>query len=170
VDQERQADHVLDHRPDPLLDYYTDDQLIASQLNKLGFNVKVDGNGSPTAAGRLQTTAISTHDPLEQPGPNPFYYYENWIDSTFSAPIGKRPPVTTAGSITSSQARWPSSPDQRPATQKAAIVSLQKIMSTQVPMTPLLYRRAWSEISTRNYTGWPTNGNAYMTPIRTAHT
>jgi len=38
-------------------------------------------------------------------------------------------------------------------------------MSTQVPMAPLLYGAAWSEISTRNYTGWPTNGNAYMTPI-----
>jgi peptide/nickel transport system substrate-binding protein len=38
-------------------------------------------------------------------------------------------------------------------------------MSAQVPMTPLLYGAAWSEISTRNYTGWPTNGNAYMTPI-----
>jgi hypothetical protein len=32
-------------------------------------------------------------------------------------------------------------------------------------MTPLLYGAAWSEISTRNYTGWPTSGNAYMTPI-----
>jgi peptide/nickel transport system substrate-binding protein len=52
-----------------------------------------------------------------------------------------------------------------PTSQKAAITSLQNVMSTQVPMTPLLYGAAWSEISTRNYTGWPTSGNAYMTPI-----
>jgi peptide/nickel transport system substrate-binding protein len=52
-----------------------------------------------------------------------------------------------------------------PATQKDAITKLQHVMSTEVPMTPLLYGAAWSEISTRNYTGWPTSSNAYMTPV-----
>jgi peptide/nickel transport system substrate-binding protein len=149
-------------------DYYTDDQLIASQLNKLGFNVKVDGNGSPTAwqadfnNGNFDATIHWSNQ-----GPNPFYYYENWIDSTFSAPIGK-PAAGDNGRFKDPAAQ--AALDQfagtnDPATQKAAIASLQKIMSAQVPMTPLLYGAAWSEISTRNYTGWPTNGNAYMTPI-----
>ena len=35
-------------------------------------------------------------------------------------------------------------------------------MSTQVPVAPLLYGGAWSETSTRNYTGWPTSDNPYM--------
>ena len=149
-------------------DYYTDDQLIASQLNKLGFNVKVDGNGSPTAwqadfnNGNFDATIHWSNQ-----GPNPFYYYENWIDSTFSAPIGK-PAAGDNGrfkdpSAQAALAQFAGTSD--PSTQKAAIASLQKIMSAQVPMTPLLYGAAWSEISTRNYTGWPTNGNAYMTPI-----
>jgi len=149
-------------------DYYTNDQLIASQLNKLGFNVKVDGNGSPTAwqadfnNGNFDATIHWSNQ-----GPNPFYYYENWIDSTFSAPVGK-PAAGDNGrfhdpAAQAALAQFAGSND--PATQKAAIASLQKIMSTQVPMAPLLYGAAWSEISTRNYTGWPTNGNAYMTPI-----
>jgi peptide/nickel transport system substrate-binding protein len=38
-------------------------------------------------------------------------------------------------------------------------------MSTQVPVAPLLYGAAWAEFSTRNYTGWPTPSNPYMTPV-----
>jgi peptide/nickel transport system substrate-binding protein len=149
-------------------DYYTDDQLIASQLNKLGFNVKVDGNGSPTAwQADFNNGTFDATIHWSNQGPNPFYYYENWIDSTFSAPVGK-PAAGDNGrfkdpAAQAALAQFAGTND--PATQKAAITSLQKIMSAQVPMTPLLYGAAWSEISTRNYKGWPTNGNAYMTPI-----
>ena len=149
-------------------DYYTNDQLIASQLNKLGFNVKVDGNGSPTAwQADFNNGAFDATIHWSNQGPNPFYYYENWLDHTFSAPIGK-PAAGDNGRFNdpaaqAALAQFAGTND--PATQKAAINSLQKIMSTQVPMVPLLYGAAWSEISTRNYTGWPTNGNAYMTPI-----
>jgi peptide/nickel transport system substrate-binding protein len=149
-------------------DYYTDDQLIASQLNKLGFNVKVDGNGSPTAwQADFNNGAFDATIHWSNQGPNPFYYYENWIDHTFSAPIGK-PAAGDNGRFNDPAAQAALTQfagTNDPATQKAAITSLQKIMSAQVPMTPLLYGAAWSEISTRNYTGWPTNGNAYMTPI-----
>ena len=149
-------------------DYYTDDQLIASQLNKLGFNVKVDGNGSPTAwqADFNNGTFDSTIHWSNQ-GPNPFYYYENWIDHTFSAPVGK-PAAGDNGRFQSTAAQAALAQfagTNDPAAQKAAITSLQHVMSAEVPMTPLLYGAAWSEISTRNYTGWPTNGNAYMTPV-----
>src|SRR5215468_475977 len=154
--------------PIPYSDYYTDDQLIASQLNKLGFNVKVDGNGSPTAwqadfnNGNFDATIHWSNQ-----GPNPFYYYENWIDHTFSAPIGK-PAAGDNGRFQSPEAQAALAQfagTNDPATQKDAINKLQHVMSTQVPMTPLLYGAAWSEISTRNYTGWPTNENAYMTPV-----
>ena len=40
-----------------------------------------------------------------------------------------------------------------PATQKAAITKLENIMTTQVPVVPLLNGGAWAEVSSRNYTG-----------------
>jgi peptide/nickel transport system substrate-binding protein len=149
-------------------DYYTCDQLIASQLNKLGFNVKVDGNGSPTAwQADFNNGTFDATIHWSNQGPNPFYYYENWIDHTFSAPIGK-PAAGDNGRFQSAEAQAALAQfagTNDPATQKDAITKLQHVMSTEVPMTPLLYGAAWSEISTRNYTGWPTSGNAYMTPV-----
>src|SRR5262249_15517001 len=87
-----------------------------------------------------------------------------------SAPIGK-PAAGDNGRFQSPEAQaalaqFAGTSD--PAAQKDAINKLQHVMSTEVPMTPLLYGAAWSEISTRNYTGWPTNGNAYMTPTPTS--
>jgi peptide/nickel transport system substrate-binding protein len=38
-------------------------------------------------------------------------------------------------------------------------------MTSQVPVVPLLYGGAWAEFSTRNYTGWPSATNPYMTPV-----
>ena len=32
-------------------------------------------------------------------------------------------------------------------------------------IVPLLYGGAWAEFSTRNYTGWPSSSNPYMTPV-----
>jgi peptide/nickel transport system substrate-binding protein len=130
--------------------------------------VKVEGNGSPTAwQADFNNGAFDATIHWSNQGPNPFYYYENWVDSTFSAPIGK-PAAGDNGRFSDPAAQAALTQfagTNDPATQKAAITSLQKIMSAQVPMTPLLYGAAWSEISTRDYTGWPTNGNAYMTPI-----
>ncbi|MHB1431352.1 MAG: ABC transporter substrate-binding protein [Streptosporangiaceae bacterium] len=154
--------------PTAYSDYYTDDQLIASQLNKLGFDVTVDGNGSPTAwQADFNSANFDATIHWSNQGPNPFYYYENWLNDSFTAPIGK-PAAGDNGRFKSTAAqaalaRFAGS--DNPATQKAAITSLEQIMSAQVPMAPLLFGAAWSEISTRNYTGWPTSPNAYMTPV-----
>ena len=102
----------------------------------------VAGNGSPTAwqadfnNGNFDATIHWSNQ-----GPNPFYYYENWIDHTFSAPIGK-PAAGDNGRFQSPEAQAALAQfagTNDPATQKEAITSLQHIMSTQVPMTPLLY-------------------------------
>jgi ABC-type oligopeptide transport system substrate-binding subunit len=52
-----------------------------------------------------------------------------------------------------------------PPVQKDAIMKLQQIMTSQVPVIPLFYGPAWAQYSTRNYTGWPTASNPYMTPV-----
>jgi peptide/nickel transport system substrate-binding protein len=51
-----------------------------------------------------------------------------------------------------------------PSVQKTAITQLENIMSTQVPVAPLLYGAAWWEYSTRNYTGWPSSTNPFINP------
>jgi peptide/nickel transport system substrate-binding protein len=153
--------------PVPYGDYYTDAQLITHQLNALGFDVSVNGIGNPvTWAADYANGTFDTAIHWSNQGPNPYFYYDGYLDSTLSAPIGK----TAAGdngrfsdpATQAALAKFAGTTSQ--SVQSEAIASLQKIMSTQVPVAPLLYGGAWSEYSTRNYTGWPTPSNPYMSP------
>ncbi len=148
-------------------DYYLDSQLISRQLDALGFNVTVNGIGDPTvwnadvANGTFDTTIHWSSQ-----GPTPYFIYDNQMDSSLTAPLGK-PAAGDYGRYSNPQvqaalAQYASSSDS--TVQAQAISKLQTIMSTQVPLVPLLYGAAWAEFSTRHYTGWPSPSNPYMDP------
>jgi peptide/nickel transport system substrate-binding protein len=154
--------------PIPYSDYYQGDQLIAHQLNALGFDVTVDGIGNPTVwAGDVTNGTFDTTIHWSNQGPTPFAFYDEWMDATLSAPVGK-PATGDFGRFSSPQAQaaitqYESSPSS--TVQAQAITKLEHVMDTQVPVVPLLYGGAWAEFSTRNYTGWPTASNPYMPPV-----
>ena len=154
--------------PVPYSDYYTDDQLISHQLNALGFDTSVDGIGNPTVwAGNVANGTFDATLRWSNQGPNPYFIYDAWMDSTLAAPIGK-PAAGDFGRYSNPQAQaalqqFAGSGD--PATQKAAITKLENIMTTEVPVVPLLNGGAWAEVSSRNYSGWPTASNPYMNPV-----
>ena len=59
--------------PIPYSDYYTADQLIAHQLNTLGFNVTVDGIGNPTVwAGDVANGTFDSTIHWSNQGPTPY--------------------------------------------------------------------------------------------------
>ncbi len=100
-------------------------------------------------------------------GPNPYYYFQNWIDNTQSAPIGK-PAAGDYGRFNDPAAQAALAEfagSNSSATQQDALNKLQQIVSTQAPVIPLLYGAAWYEYSTKNYTGWPTASNQYNNPV-----
>jgi peptide/nickel transport system substrate-binding protein len=156
--------------PSAFTDYATDAQLIATQLNNLGFEVAFNG---------VQTTQWFTDYPAGHfdamihwgaQGPNPFFYFDNWLDNSLSAPVGK----TAAGDwerFNNPQAQaaieqFEGTND--PNVQQQALNTLQGIMSTQAPVIPLLYGAAWYEYNTNKYDGWPTQSNQYMNPVPNA--
>jgi peptide/nickel transport system substrate-binding protein len=157
--------------PVPYTDYYTDAQLISRSLNAQGFDVSVDGIGDATtwAADYANGTFDSAIHWSNQ-GPNPYFYYDGFLDSSLSAPVGK-PAAGDNGRYSSPAAQAALAQFASTTTasvQADALSKLQGIMSAQVPVAPLLYGGAWSETSTRNYTGWPTPGNPYMSPQPTS--
>ena len=153
--------------PVPFSDYYLDAQDISKQLTSLGFNVTVDGIGDPAVwAGDIANGTFDAAIHWSNQGPSPYYLYDNWLDSTLTAPIGK-PAAGDAGRFKSAAAQaalaqYAGTTDT--TAQKAAITKLEHIMDTQVPVAPLLTGAAWYEYSTRNYTGWPSASNAFMNP------
>jgi peptide/nickel transport system substrate-binding protein len=101
-------------------------------------------------------------------GVSPYVQYDNWLDYTTSAPIGTsangdygrydNPAAQTALAALASTNPADSS------ALKSAVDSLENLVSTQVPVAPLLYGADWDEYSTANYTGFVTQANQYMDP------
>src|SRR6516225_9870745 len=153
--------------PIPFSDFWLDVQLVTAQLNKQGFDVKAQGIGNPTNWFTDQATGnFDSMIRWSNNGPTPYYYFYNWMDNSTSAPLGKTA-ANNFGRFNDPQAQsaltqYVSSTD--PSAQKSALNTLQGIMSTQVPVIPLLYGASWAEFSTRAYTGWPSQANPYADP------
>jgi peptide/nickel transport system substrate-binding protein len=156
--------------PSSYTDYATDAQLIADQLNSEGFEVSFDGVQatqwySDVADGNFQAVLRWSNQ-----GPTPWDYYDLWMDSALSAPIGK-PAGGDFGRYDNPQvqsllALYTATDDT--AAQQQVLDKLETVMATQAPVIPLVYGAAWYEYSTRDYTGWPAASNPYIDPVPNA--
>jgi ABC-type transport system substrate-binding protein len=151
-------------------DYYTDAQLIARQLVAQGFNATVKGdpgsNGPNIWTADLNNGTFSSAIHWGAQGLTPYFTYNNWMNYTLSAPLGK-----TAGADygrfndPAAQAALNAYANATTQAQlQSATAALANIESTEVPVAPLMQGASWAEFSTRNYTGWPSSNNAYMDP------
>ena len=151
-------------------DYYTDAQLLAKQLSGQGFNVTVKGdpgsNGPNIWTADLNDGNFSSAIHWGAQGLTPYFTYNNWMNYTTSAAIGK-----TAGADygrfddpAAQTALKAYAAATTPAELNSAISTLANIETNEVPVAPLLQGASWAEMSTRDYTGWPTASQAYMDP------
>ena len=91
--------------PIPYSDYYTDSQLISHQLSALGMNVTANGIGNATTwAGDVANGTFDATIHWSNQGPNPYFIYDNWMDSSTTAPIGK-PAAGDFGRFNNAQAQ-----------------------------------------------------------------
>jgi ABC-type transport system substrate-binding protein len=153
--------------PSAYTDYATDAQLIATQLNNQGFDVSFKGVQATQWYADYPVGNFDAMIHWSNQGPNPYYYFTNWLDNSTSAPIGK-PAANNYGRFNSPAAQHAIeqfAATNDPAQQQTALNKLQEIVSTQAPVIPLLYGAAWYEYSTKNYTGWPTADNQYNNPV-----
>ena len=154
--------------PTAYSDYYADDQLISNELQAEGIDCTVDGVQASqwytdSADGSFQTIIHWGNG-----GASPFVQYDNWLDYTLSAPVGTSansdygrydsPAAQTA--LTTLENTNPSDT----AALKSAVAALENLVSTQVPVAPLLYGADWDEYSTASFTGFVTAQNPYMDP------
>lgn len=152
---------ILD--PAAYTDFITDDQIMAAQLKKCGMDVTIQGDSVAAWTTALVDGNFQAITHWGNSGPTPYYLYNNYLNSSLSAPIGK----AAAGDyerFNSSQADaylTQFSSSDSPSVQKAAIVGLEKIVATQLPIIPLFYGVAWDEYNTTHFTGWPTPSNPY---------
>ena len=147
-------------------DWVTDSQIMASNLQAIGMDVKVNTISFNSYYSALQMGSFDTAISWTSVGPTPYYLYNSMLGSVNSAPIGQ--------AATSNFERWSdpttdkllkqyaSSPD--PAVQQQALAGIQKIMVEQLPTIPLIYGATWYEYSTSRFVGWPDQQHPYAVP------
>ena len=154
--------------PTAYSDYYADIQLISNELIAEGIDATVDGVATSQWYTDLGDGNFQAIIHWGNGGVSPYVQYDNWLDYTTSAPIGTsangdygrydNPAAQTALAALASTNPADSS------ALKSAVDSLENLVSTQVPVAPLLYGADWDEYSTANYTGFVTQANQYMDP------
>ncbi len=152
-------------------DWVTDSQILASNLQAVGMDVKVNTISFNAYYGSLQTGTFDTAISWTSPGPTPYFLYNSMLASTNTAPIGQ--PATSNFERWSDPTtdrllqQYTSSPN--PAVQQEAIAGIQKIMVEQLPTIPLIYGATWYEYSTARFVGWPDQQHPYAMPAPYAY-
>jgi peptide/nickel transport system substrate-binding protein len=154
--------------PTAYSDYYADSQLMSQELQAEGIDATVDGVATSQWYTDLADGNFQTMIHWGNGGVNPWVQYDNWMDSTLSAPIGTSANgdygrYTNPAAQTALTALASTNPSDVAAMTKQ-VDALENIMSTDVPMAPLLYGADWDEYSTAGYTGFVTAANPYMDP------
>ncbi|HEU0241910.1 MAG TPA: ABC transporter substrate-binding protein [Micromonosporaceae bacterium] len=150
--------------PTSYTDYYADAQIIAQNLKPLGFDVKVNGVTPDQWNNDLSAGTFDSAIHWGAGGPTAYTQYDGWLDFN----------LVSGSTASGDQGRWNDAATQSalaefaaaatPDAQQAAINKVATIVSTQMPVIPLLYGAGWFEYSTKNYTGWPTKDNSYIDP------
>ena len=155
--------------PTAYSDYYADSQLIANSLQAVGINATVDGVQASQWYSDLAAGTFQSAIHWGAGGANPFQQYQNWLDyNTFVAPspnsasgdFGRYQSPAAQAALTKLETTSPTNV----AAVKSATEALGNILTTQVPVAPLLYGADWNVYSTAHFTGWVTAANPYMDP------
>lgn len=155
--------------PTAYSDYYADSQLIANSLQAVGINATVDGVQASQWYSDLAAGTFQSAIHWGAGGANPFQQYQNWLDyNTFVAPspksasgdFGRYNSVAAETAIKKLETTSPLDT----AAVTSATQALGNILTTQVPVAPLLYGADWNVYSTAHFTGWVTAANPYMDP------
>jgi peptide/nickel transport system substrate-binding protein len=149
--------------PSAYTDYITDDQIIAQELKQVGMNVSVQGTSVQKFGTDVNDGTFQMVNRYSTVGPTPFFMYDQFLDDSITAPIGKNA-TGDFERFHSPQAealltQFASTTD--PQAQLNAIVGMEKIIATQLPIIPIIYSVAWFEYSTAKFTGWPSPANPY---------
>ncbi len=155
--------------PTAYSDYYADAQLISNSLQALGINATVDGVQASQWYSDLSAGTFQSAIHWGAGGANPFVQYQNWLDyNTFVAPnptnasgdFGRYKSTAAESALKKLETTSPTNA----AAVKSATEALGNILTTQVPVAPLLYGADWNVYSTAHFTGWVTAANPYADP------
>jgi peptide/nickel transport system substrate-binding protein len=152
--------------PVPFSDYWENAALMSQELQPLGMDVTTspaqgysDWNTNITSNPAGWQTAIHWGNG----GSIPYIQYQNWFDSKDANSVATYSGYSNPDANAALR-KYESTDPNDTATLYPIVQQLGKIMSTDVPMAPLLYGADWNVFSSAKYTGWPNQSHPYMNP------
>jgi peptide/nickel transport system substrate-binding protein len=149
--------------PSAYTDYITTDQIIAQELKQIGMDVTVQGVSVQKFGTDVNDGTFQMVNRYSTVGPTPYFMYDQFLDDSITAPIGKNA-TGDFERFYSPQAQallTQYASTQDPQTQLNAIVGMEKIIATQLPVIPIIFSVAWFDYSSSKFTGWPSPSNPY---------
>lgn len=151
--------------PTAYTDYYQAAQIMSADLKAVGFDAKVSGVDANKWYADLAAGTFDTAIHWGNTGPSPYAQYEGWLD----------PAIAQGNNASGNYGRF-NNPEATKALASyakagtteesaAAINTLAKVMSEQVPVAPIMYAAGWYEYNTKKgYTGWVDKDHQFMDP------
>jgi peptide/nickel transport system substrate-binding protein len=149
--------------PSAYTDYITDDTIIAQELKAVGMDVTVSGISVQKFGTDVNDGTFQMVNRYSTSGPTPYFMYDQFLDDTVTAPIGKNA-TGDFERFYSPQAesylkQFASTNDT--TTQTNDIVGMEQIIATQLPVIPIIFGVAWFEYNSSHFTGWPSQSDPY---------
>jgi peptide/nickel transport system substrate-binding protein len=152
--------------PVPFSDYWENATLMSQELQPLGMDVTTkpaqgysDWNTTLTSNPAGWQTAIHWGNG----GSIPYIQYENWFNTANTTSAAYYIGYKNQAAL-DALAKYAATDPSDTANLYPPVQQLEKFMSTDVPMAPLLYGADWNVYSSAKYIGWPNQSHPYMNP------
>ncbi|WP_320069100.1 ABC transporter substrate-binding protein [Micromonospora sp. RTGN7] len=145
-------------------DYQTSLEIVKDNLAKIGITATVDKANQDAWFRNVEEGKFDATFRWTNGGTTPYDIYQTVMDGRLLKPIGKASPAGNFGRFDSPEATaalvaYANATDA--AARTAALATLQKTFVEQTPMIPVGADNVGSAYSTKNWTGWPDDTNAY---------
>jgi len=146
--------------PTSYTDYAADASIISSELKKAGMAVTFNGQSvtawsSDVADGNFDSVLHWSNTSV-----NPYGLYNGWLNSSLdtSSASGDYEHLHNAA-IDAQLTKVAEAPT--PAAENAALAPIETYVAKNLPVIPVVYGVAWSEVNGQHFGGWPTPSNPY---------
>jgi len=145
-------------------DYQTDLEIVRDNLKSIGIVANINKANQDAWFKAVDEGNFDAVMHWTNGGATPYDLYQNVMDGKILKPVGTGGVAGNYGRFNSPQATaaleaYANSSDE--SARAAALATLQQIMVDQMPMIPTSAANIGGEFSTKHWTGWPGEDNAY---------
>ncbi len=145
-------------------DWIAVSQLLSQQLKKVGIELNVTPIDFGAYLTKIRQKDFDVAVSWSNYGPNPYIFFQNYLYSS-NAYVGSNRGGWIDKYTDELLNKLSQTADKEEI--KSIVSEIQKIILDNVPAVPLFYNPVWFIYSTKNFTGWPNENNAFVEPRTT---